>query len=160
MIFEASLSGLIKNGAIKRCPADHRAASRLLRRAATDLRTAKRNLDYDPECTFTYSYTAMMRSGLAFMLNRGYRPASANKHQTIVQFVFVILNSKHKKIFGSFDLLRSKRNKFIYEPDLPCSHAEAKDASETAKQFVQVMNEIIDLENGQSKLGLDEQKNK
>jgi len=158
MTFEASLGGLIKAGVIKKCPSDRRAASKLLLRAAIDLRTAGRNLDHDPECTFTYSYTAMMRSGLALMFNRGYRPAAVNKHQTIVQFVFVAMNAKYQKAFEGFDLLRSKRNRFIYEPDLPCSRAEAKGALEIAKQFVQVMNEIIDLENGQSKLGFDEQK--
>lgn len=158
MIFEASFKGLMQSGAIKKCPTDRRAAHNLLRRASEDLRTAERNLEYDPECTFTYAYTAMMRSGLALMFNRGYRPAAANKHQTIVQFIFLALNAKYRTIFESFDLLRSKRNKFIYEPDLPCSHAEAKGALETAKQFVQILNEIIDTENGQGKLGFEEKK--
>jgi len=90
MTSERGLRELMKRGSIRRCPADHRAAANLIYRASTDLRTAERNLDVDPECAFTYSYTAMMRSGLALMFSRGYRPVAGNKHQTIVQFVLRI----------------------------------------------------------------------
>jgi hypothetical protein len=158
MISDPALSGLLKRGLIRTCPVDLRTAANLQHRAATDLRTAERNIDDDPECAFTYSYTAMMRSGLALMLSRGYRPAAANKHQTIVQFVSAILGSRSEAVCGSFDLLRNKRNKFIYEPDLPCSRAEAKGALEAAGPFVQAMNEIIDDATGQGRLGFGKKK--
>lgn len=160
MTSELGLRELMKRGSIRPCPADHRAAANLIHRASTDLRTAERNLDVDPECAFTYSYTAMMRSGLALMFSRGYRPVAANKHQTIVQFVSVSLGPKDEHIFSAFDLLRNKRNKFIYEPDLPCSHTEAKEALEIARQFVEVLTEVLDSKNGQGWLGFDEKKKK
>jgi uncharacterized protein (UPF0332 family) len=160
MTSELSPRELIKRGAIRPCPADHRAAAGLILRASTDLRTAERNLDQDPECAFTYSYTAMMRSGLALMFSRGYRPVAVNKHQTIVQFVSESLGPKDEQIFSAFDLLRNKRNKFIYEPDLPCSYTEAKEALEIAKQFVDVLAEVIESKNGQGRLGINEKKKK
>ena len=160
MTSELGLRELMKRGSIRPCPVDHRAAANLIRRASTDLRTAERNLDVDPECAFTYSYTSMMRSGLALMFSRGYRPVAANKHQTIVQFVSATLSPKDVYIFSGFDLLRNKRNKFIYEPDLPCSRTEAKEALEIAKQFVRVLTQIVDSKDGQGRLGFNEKKKK
>ncbi len=153
MTSELGLKELMKRGSIKPCPVDHRAAASLIRRASTDLKTAERNLDVDPECAFTYSYTAMMRSGLALMFSRGYRPVAVNKHQTIVQFVSASMGPKDERIFSAFDLLRNKRNKFIYEPDLPCSYTEAKEALEIAGLFVEVLAGAINSKNGQGRLG-------
>jgi hypothetical protein len=33
--------------------------------------------------------------------------------------------------------MRKKRNRFIYEPDIPCSLKEAKDAIKVAREFVE-----------------------
>ncbi len=156
MTSELGLKELMKRGSIKPCPADHRAAANLIRRASTDLLTAERNLDVDPECAFTYSYTAMMRSGLALMFSRGYRPVAVNKHQTIVQFVSASTDPEDEHIFSAFDLLRNKRNKFIYEPDLPCSYTEAKEALEIARLFVEVLAGAINSKKGQGRLGFGE----
>jgi hypothetical protein len=156
MTSELGLKELMKRGSIKPCPADHRAAANLIRRASTDLLTAERNLDVDPECAFTYSYTAMMRAGLALMFSRGYRPVAVNKHRTIVQFVSAAMGPEDEQIFSAFDLLRNKRNKFIYEPDLPCSYTEAKEALEIAGPFVEALAGVIDSKNGQGRLGFDE----
>jgi len=71
----------------------------------------------------------------------------------------VSLGPKDEHIFSAFDLLRNKRNKFIYEPDLPCSHTEAKEALEIAGQFVEVLAEVLDSKNGQGRLGFNEKKN-
>ncbi len=156
MTSESGLGRLLETGVVRTCPPDPRVAGNLLNRALLDLKTAERNLAEDPECAFTYSYTAMMRSGLAHMLCRGFRPASSNKHQIIVSYVLVVLNAKNRKVFESFDLLRNKRNRLIYEPDLPCSQKEAETALETAKRFVCLMSELIDGTSGQHKLNYPE----
>jgi len=54
----------------------------------------------------------------------------------------------------------SERGLFIYEPDLPCSHTEAKEALEIAGQFVEVLAEVLDSKNGQGRLGFNEKKRK
>ncbi|MEA3421812.1 MAG: hypothetical protein U9Q97_09095 [Acidobacteriota bacterium] len=39
--------------------------------------------------------------------------------------------------------MRKKRNRFIYEPEIPCSMKEAKDAIKTAKEFVDKISILI-----------------
>ncbi len=67
MRFKETTGHLIKAGLVKSCPVDVQTVTKLIQRADVDLRTAKRNLDEDNECTYTYAYNAMLRSGLALM---------------------------------------------------------------------------------------------
>jgi hypothetical protein len=96
---------------------------------------------------------APLRHVAAFVRNRW--PESSE-----YAFVSISLGPKDEHIFSAFDLLRNKRNKFIYEPDLPCSHTEAKEALEIAGQFVEVLTEVLDSKNGQGRLGFNEKKRK
>ena len=158
MTSDPATARLMKQGLIKKCPPDAQTAGKLIRRAILDLKTARRNLDEDPECTFTYAYRAMMRRGLALMLSRGFRPAAVQKHQTIVTYVETAFVDRHEAALSNFDVLRRKRNRFIYEPDLPCSWKEADEALKTAEDFVAALGELISREQGQP--GLDFSKNR
>lgn len=45
MIYKDSKENLLKQGLIKRCPLDWKSITNLIKRAYTDLKTAKRNID-------------------------------------------------------------------------------------------------------------------
>ena len=47
MIYRESKENLLKENLIKKCPVDYKAILSLIKRAYTDLKTAKRNLDED-----------------------------------------------------------------------------------------------------------------
>ena len=143
MIYKESKENLIKEGLIKKGPIDRKAILNLLKRAYIDLKTAKRNLDEDEECAFNYAYNAMLRSGLALMFSEGFRPDIKDKHLTVVRFVSLILGDEFKSLINDYDFMRKKRNRFIYEPDIPCSMKEAKDALKTAEEFVDKISELI-----------------
>lgn len=143
MIYKESKESLAKEGLIKKCPLDHKAVSSLLKRAFKDLKTAKRNLGEDDECAFNYAYNAMLRCGLALMFSEGFRPEIKDKHLTIVRFVCSILGNDFKRLINDYDFMRKKRNRFIYEPDIPCSIKEAKDALKTAEEFVDRASKLI-----------------
>jgi len=143
MIYKESKENLLKQGLTKKCPVDWRAINNLMKRAYTDLRTAKRNIDDDEECAYNYAYNAMLRSGLALMFSQGFRPEIKDKHLTVVKFVSSILGSKFKKVINDYDFMRRKRHRFIYEPDIPCSRKEAEDALKTAKEFVDIISRLI-----------------
>ena len=51
MIYKDSKENLFKEGLIKKCPVDYKAIASLMKRACVDLKTAKRNLDDDEECS-------------------------------------------------------------------------------------------------------------
>lgn len=143
MIYKESKENLLKQGLVKKCPVDRRAINNLMKRAYTDLRTAKRNIDDDEECAYNYAYNAMLRSGLALMFSQGFRPEIKDKHLTVVRFVSSLLGSKFKKVINDYDFMRRKRHRFIYEPDIPCSRKEAEDALKTGKEFVDIISRLI-----------------
>lgn len=143
MSYKESKEILLKDGLIKRCPLDYKAILNLLKRAYVDLKTAKRNLSQDEECAFNYAYNAMLRSGLALMFAEGFRPDIKDKHLTVVRFVSLVLGDDFKRLINDYDFMRRKRNRFIYEPEIPCSIKEAKDALKTAEEFVDKIAEFI-----------------
>ncbi|MFH1313929.1 MAG: HEPN domain-containing protein [Candidatus Eisenbacteria bacterium] len=122
---------------------DRKAIENLLGRAEIDLKTARRNLDDDPECAHTFAYRAMLRSGQALMLSKGYRPDIKNKHKTVVQFTGVVLGQDHESLVNDFDQIRRKRHSFFYEPQIPCSKIEAEHALMTAESFLKIVRTVI-----------------
>ena len=154
MIYKDTKESLLKEDLIKKCPIDYKAIKNLIKRAYIDLKTAKRNLDDDEECSYNYAYNAMLHSGLALMFSQGFRPEIRNKHLTIVKFASSVLGNKLKKVINNYDFMRRKRHRFIYEPDIPCSRKEAEDALRTAKEFVDIISKSIKEKNPQIELDL------
>jgi uncharacterized protein (UPF0332 family) len=146
MIYKDSHEYLEKEGLIKRCETDWNAIRNLLKRAYADLKTAERNIIDDEECAYTYAYTAMLRSGLALMFSKGYRPEIRDKHLTVVKFATPILGTAFRAVLNNYDFMRKKRNRFIYEPDIPCSRKEADEALAAGREFVAVIRELIETE--------------
>lgn len=151
MIYRDSKANLLKQGLIKKSPIDYRAIENLIKRAYIDLKTARRNLTDDEECAYNYAYNAVLRSGLALMFSKGFRPEIKDKHLTIVRFAGSILGDEFNKLINDYDFMRKKRNQFIYEPDIPCSIKEAKDAIKTAEEFVDKISKLIRGEPSQEK---------
>jgi uncharacterized protein (UPF0332 family) len=143
MIYKESKEHLVKEGLIKICPIDYKSISNLMKRAFTDLETAERNITQDEECAYNYAYTAMLRAGLALMLSDGFRPEIRDKHLTVVRFVSSIVGDKYKRIVNDFDFMRRKRHRFIYEPGIPCSKKEARDALMIAGKLVNVISDSL-----------------
>ena len=149
MPYKETKKGLLKQGVIKKCPVDYKAVRNLLKRAHVDIKTARRNLRSDEECAYTYAYNGILRAGLALMFSEGSRPEIKNKHKTIVRFAGSVLGKEFKELINDYDYMRRKRNRFIYEPDIPCSLKEAEDAIQTAKSFVDTITSLIRSKNPQ-----------
>lgn len=143
MNYKESKENLLKEGLIKKCPLDYKAISSLIKRAYVDLKTAKRNLEQDEECAFNYAYNGMLRCGLALMFSGGFRPDIKDKHLTIVRFTGSILGEEFKRLINDYNFMRRKRNRFIYEPEVPCSLKEAKDAIKTSGEFIAKVSKLI-----------------
>ena len=77
------------------------------------------------------------------MFSEGFRPDIKDKHLTVVRFVSSILGEEFKKLINDYDFMRKKRNRFIYELDIPCSTKEAKDALKIAREFVDKIYKLI-----------------
>ena len=55
MIYKESKENLLRQGLIKACLLDWKSINNLIKRAYTDLKTAKRNIDDDEECAYNYA---------------------------------------------------------------------------------------------------------
>ncbi|MCE1248590.1 MAG: HEPN domain-containing protein [Firmicutes bacterium] len=112
---------------------------KLIRRASRDIKVAEANLEIDEEVTYNYAYLAMLRTGRALMFIKGFRPIDGAQHKTVVEFAGAILGQKYSRMIKRFDNMRKKRNMFTYEPDIPVSLTEAKDALRLSREWVTEM---------------------
>ena len=153
IIYKDTISSLIKSGIIIKAPVDYISIDNLMKRAGKDLNTAKRNIDTDEECAFTYAYNAMLHCGLALMNSEGYRPEHSDKHKNIVRFCDTFLGDDFSDLVNIYDYMRKSRHKFLYEPDVPCTRKEAEDVLESATDFLKRMSTIIKQGNPQQEFG-------
>ena len=119
----------------------------LILRALKDLKTSKADLDIDEGTAYAIAYLAMLRAGRAFML----RPANGYQHKTVVEFTAYFLGKKFESLVEHFDRMRKKRNIFTYDVGISISKTEAKNAINTAAEFVNVIRDIIRRESPQIK---------
>ena len=113
--------------------------------AKRDLKTAQdifNNKDYD--WTFSIAYNAMLQAGRSLMFSEGYRPKGETKHVSVVEFVKIKFGDEFAdKILFLFNKIRKKRHIAVYEQVNIISKDEAKNALNTAKEFVDKVKELI-----------------
>lgn len=150
MIYKDTVPSLIKSGIISKAPVDYTSIDSLMKRAGKDLNTANRNIDIDEECAFTYAYNAMLHCGLALMNSQGFRPKHSDKHKNIVRFCDAFLGTAFSDLINIYDYMRKSRNKFLYEPDVPCTKKEAIEVLDSATEFLNKITTIIKKESPQA----------
>lgn len=151
--YKDTIASLKRDGSIKECPVDIRTINNLIKRSFSDIKTARRNLEIDNDCSYNYAYNAILHAGLALIESKGYRPGVAGKHAIIVKFINAVLGKKFSGLISNYDFMRKKRHKFIYEPDIPCSKLEAEKAIATAVELIEIIKKYL-IENN-SQLSLD-----
>ncbi|MBU0548961.1 MAG: HEPN domain-containing protein [Candidatus Omnitrophica bacterium] len=143
MTFEKFVEEYLSKGLLKKQKPNLNAVEKLIIRSIKDLKTAKANLVIDEGIAYSVAYLAMLRSGRAYMLLKGYRPADGYQHKTVVEFMSHILPEEYKNIVERFDRMRRKRNIFTYEIDIAISRTEADSAFDTAAKFVDLIKDTI-----------------
>jgi len=134
---ETYIKRMLNEGLLKRQKVELDRISRFLSRAVKDLATARANLDIDEEAAYTFAYLGMLRAGRALVFPQGFRPTGQQQHKTVVDFSGLILGERFKKLTRRFDAMRRKRHEFTYEPTLPVTVKEAKEALDSASRFVE-----------------------
>ena len=152
MVYEDTVKIMLNQGLIKKQKVDFSQIEALLLRAQKDIIAARANLEIDEEVTYNYAYLAMLRGGRAIVFMKGFRSVDGQQHKTIIELSEEILGEEFKNIIKKFDRMRRKRNQFTYDPFIPVSKIEAKNALIIAQNFVKIVQEIIKKENPQ--LGL------
>ena len=155
MDYKDTVKIMLNQGLIKKQKVDFSHIEALLLRAQKDIVTAKANLKIDEEVTYNYAYLAMLRCGRSIVFMKGYRSVDGQQHKTIIELSGEILEEEFKSIVKKFDRMRRKRNQFTYDPFIPVSKIEAKNALMTAENFVKIVLGLVRKENPQLRLGLN-----
>ena len=116
----------------------------LLTSAARNLIASEKNLSIDEEACYTLAYNAMLKTARALVFIQNYRPSDGRQHMTTIDVAGKILGKEFGDLIAMFDKMRKKRNQFTYEPMLPLSMTEAKNALKTARKFHNKVRKFLD----------------
>jgi len=156
MNYKDTVKIMLNQGLIKKQKVDFSHIEALLLRAQKDIVAAKANLEIDEEVTYNYAYLAMLRCGRSIVFMKGYRSVDGQQHKTIIELSGEILGEEFKSIVKKFDRMRRKRNQFTYDPFIPVSKTEAKNALMTAENFVKIVFQLVQKENLQLRFGFND----
>ena len=151
MSFEVFIEKALRQGLIKEQERSFQAMEKMIKRAYEEIDAAKKNIKIDQGVAFTVAYTAMLHTGRALMLFKGYRPSDGYQHKTVVDFAANLLGEKYKSLTQRFDSMRRKRNMFTYELSISFSETEVNSALESAESFIQTVRDTIESEDPQHK---------
>lgn len=149
MTYKEFIEEYLNKGLLKKQKSNFQAIEKLISRADKELKIAKANLSIDEGIAYTVAYLAMLHTGRALMLLKGFRPADGYQHKTVVEFMSHFLGEEFGTIAERFDKMRRKRNIFTYEVSISISITEAENALNTAVKFVNLIKDIIKKENPQ-----------
>lgn len=94
----------------------------------------------------------MLKIGRAVLFLQGFRPIDGQQHKTTIEAAEKILGEEFKDLINQFDNMRKKRNIFTYDPLIPLSWEEAKNALKTAEHFFKKTQIFLEKTNPQMKL--------
>jgi len=121
-------------------------------KAIQSQKSANKLLASDSEGSFTLAYEAMLKASLALMFSRGFRPrVKLGHHKTLINFSSYVLGEDFSKIMATYDRMRDKRNKIIYDTNV-VSGTEAKHAVEFSIKYLKAVANKIAEENPQLRL--------
>ncbi len=123
---------------------------KVIKSAEKNLIVSEKLLSIDEGHAYEIAYEAMLHAARAFVFVKGYRPTTSFQHKTVVSFAAVFLGNEYKALIEKFDYMRKNRNNFIYEPwKVNISMTDAKSALKSAREFVEIIKEVIKKENPQ-----------
>lgn len=138
--------------AVKKQSINFKQINLTLGKAYKSIESAKATLKINPEDSFTLSHESMLKTTLALMLSCGYRPRiQLGHHKTLVEFAKFILKGNFNAIADTYDRMRKKRNKLVYDVT-SVSQTEAEQAIKIAKKYFIIVEDKILLDNPQQKL--------
>jgi uncharacterized protein (UPF0332 family) len=137
---------LLGQGRLARQPPSSKAIQELFSLAERDIHVAEHTLDVDPDWAFNIAYNAVLQAARAFVLSEGYRTRGADQHATVVLFLKKALGERLAGEIATFDQMRRKRHRAVYEASGRIGAAEAKQAVTFAGEFLEKIRGLIQLD--------------
>lgn len=106
--------------------------------------SAHKILAFDEETCLQQAYEAMLKASLGFMFSHGFRARSQpGHHVAIIEFVRARIDKKHAGLLTALDRLRRKRNLALYDDTGFISEHDAKEALDSAREYLSVIRADI-----------------
>jgi uncharacterized protein (UPF0332 family) len=138
-----SYEKLLSEGRIKRQSPKPDAIHDLLSLAERDAKVAEQTLEVDTDWAFNIAYNSVLQASRAYMLREGYRPRGPNQHATVVRFLKEAFAQKFPEDIATFDQMRRKRHRAVYDAAGRIGAAEAKQASTFAQKYLAQIRELL-----------------
>jgi uncharacterized protein (UPF0332 family) len=132
---------LLSKGFIKHFKVSPVQVRKRIELAKRDIKAARAMMSNDHDWAFSMAYNAATR---ALMFAKGFRPGTGEgQHKIVVQFAELTLGEKFRGEIYTFDKMRSKRHRVIYDVSGLVSDKEAKHAFGFAVKFVNEVEKIV-----------------
>jgi len=125
--------------------------NKVLAKSWKTLQLSKKSIENSPDDSFALAYDSMLKTSLALMMSRGFRPkVQLGHHKALVNFAQSILKD-FVSLTLTYEKMRKTRNKIIYD-DFSVNLSQAKNAVRIAEKYFQVVEDKIAQDNPQQKL--------
>ena len=138
-----SIEKLIKAGRIHRFEATRDEVDKAIEIARRDLTSAESMIGESLDWCFSIAYNAVLQASRAYMLHKGYRPASAETHKATFEFMKLSVPSNLTETVSYFDRARKKRHRTIYDEVGLITENEAKELLKKAREFLEYIEKEI-----------------
>lgn len=137
------LNDLVERGLLKKEAIGIDQIKALIKSAKQNLSAAEKIFEIDEEACFSMAYSSMLKIARSLVYLNGRRPDDGAQHKTTVEVAGKILGTDFTFLIDKFDRMRKKRNEFTYDPLIPLSKEETKNALNTAKEFYNKVKEFL-----------------
>lgn len=136
---------------VRKQPIEFSRINKVLTKAWKTLQLSRESIKNSPDDCFALAYDSMLKTSLALMMSRGFRPkVQLGHHKTLVNFAQNILRN-FGELTSTYERMRKTRNKIIYD-DFSVSISQAENAVRIAEKYFQVVEDKIAKDNPQQKL--------
>src|SRR3990172_5005630 len=135
---------LLSQGRLAQQPPSSKAIQDLFSLAERDIPVAEHTLEVDPDWAFNIAYNAVLQTARAFVLSEGYRTRGADQHATVVHFLKRALGERLAGEIATFDQMRRKRHRAVYEASGRIGAAEATETLPFPPQFLLNIRRLIE----------------
>ncbi len=115
----------------------------LLSLAERDARVAAQTLEVDTDWAFNIAYNSVLQASRALMLKEGYRFRGPDQHATVVRFLNEALGQKLPDELATFDQMRRKRHRAVYDTAGRIGASEAEQAGLFARNYLEGIRQVL-----------------
>jgi len=136
-----TIEDLMREGKIKPLKVSRRSVEARIDMARENIRIAEATFDSSPDWALNIAYASCINSLTAFMMAKGYRPASETAHHVaIIEFSELFLDAD---LVNSVDRMRRKRSTATYDPMGTVSDDQARSAIRHAKAVLSAVEDKL-----------------